>query len=326
MSRNSESKAIVGLHHVTAIASDPQRNLDFYTEILGLRLVKRTINFDDPGTYHFYFGDDEGSPGTILTFFPWPHAQRGSRGSGETSATAFSVPAGALRYWKARLIEHGVKVEVDEERFGDHLLGFSDPDGMHIEIVGHPDCGSANLNLSGSVRSEYSIRGFFGVTLSVPDFQVTGAVLETMGFHRSNELANRFRFSAEGVAHGRHIDILHEPRLSHAHLGTGTVHHIAFRASDDEAQLVWRERIRGISLDVTPVLDRTYFHSIYFREPGGVLFEIATDPPGFAIDEAVQSLGESLQLPLWLESRRSEIVAVLPPISLHARRSKDATR
>ena len=318
MSKDGSPTAIVGLHHVTAIASDPQRNLDFYTQVLGLRLVKRTINFDDPGTYHFYFGDDVGSPGTILTFFPWPHAQRGSRGLGETSAIAFSVPADALRYWSRRLIDYGVMIEAEEERFGDRLLGFSDPDGMRLEIVGHPDCGSVNSNVDGAVPQEYSIRGFFGVTLCESNFRVSGAVLEEMGFERSNELENRFRFSAQGAAHGRHIDILHEPKLGYAQSGAGTVHHIAFRASDDDAQLAWRERIRALSLEVTPILDRTYFHSIYFREPGGVLFEIATDPPGFAVDEPMHSLGERLQLPEWLEEQRPKIEAVLASISLHA--------
>jgi glyoxalase family protein len=320
MSTDKKPTAIVGLHHVTAIASDPQRNLDFYTQVLGLRLVKRTINFDDPGTYHFYFGDFEGSPGTILTFFPWPDAQRGSRGVGETSATAFSVPVDALRYWKARLIDLDVKIELEEERFGDHVLGFSDPDGMRLEIIGHPDCGAAPRAGHGEVPAEHSIRGFFGVTLCESDFDVTGSVLETMGFKRSREAGNRFRFSSEGNAHGRHIDILHQPQLSPGEPGAGTVHHIAFRASDDDAQLLWREKILAIPLTVTPVLDRTYFHSIYFREPGGVLFEIATDPPGFAIDEPLPSLGERLQLPAWLGLERAKIVSVLPPLTLHAAR------
>jgi glyoxalase family protein len=320
------SRAIAGLHHVTAIASDPQRNLDFYTQVLGLRLVKRTINFDDPGTYHFYFGNFAGSPGTILTFFPWPAAQRGSKGSGETAAIALSVPVDALRFWKARLIEYQVKIEMEEERLGANVLGFDDPDGMRLELVGHSDCGNAPPNGEGGVPNEHSIRGFFGVTLCESDFEVTGSVLETMGFKRSSELGNRFRFSAAGDAHGRHIDILHQPGFREAEPGAGTVHHIAFRASDDSAQLTWRERIRARSFDVTPVLDRTYFHSIYFREPGGVLFEIATDPPGFAVDEPLEVLGQNLQLPSWLESRRSTIEALLPPISYHPRRSGDESQ
>jgi glyoxalase family protein len=326
MLKDKNPTPIVGLHHVTAIASDPQRNLDFYTQVLGLRLVKRTINFDDPGTCHFYFGDAVGSPGTILTFFPWPGAQRGSRGVGETYATAFSVPADALRFWKTRLIGHGVEIEVEEQRFGDRLLGFSDPAGMRLDIIGHSACGNANSDVRAGVPSEYSIRGFFGVTLCKSDFQVTGTVLEAMGFHRSHELGDRFRFSAQGNAHGRHIDILQMPSSAFTPLGAGTVHHIAFRATDDAAQLAWRDTIRALSLDVTPVLDRTYFHSTYFREPGGVLFEIATDPAGFDVDEPVQSLGESLKLPGWLESRRAEIEDILPAILLHSERLVDAAR
>jgi glyoxalase family protein len=214
MSQENLPPAIVGLHHVTAIASDPQRNLDFYTQILGLRLVKQTINFDDPGTYHFYFGDFEGSPGTILTFFPWPDAQRGLRGAGETLATAFSVPVDALRYWKPRLMNLGVKIELEEERFGAFVLGFDDPDGMRLELIGHSDCGIAPPSSEADVPREHSIRGFFGVTLCESDFEVTSSVLETMGFQRSIELGNRFRFSAGGDAHGRHIDILHQPKSS----------------------------------------------------------------------------------------------------------------
>jgi glyoxalase family protein len=197
---------------------------------------------------------------------------------------------------------------------------------MRLEIVGHKDCGDASSDVRGGVPSEYSIRGFFGVTLCESDFQVTATVFEAMGFHRSHELTNRFRFSAEGTAHGRHIDILQMPVAAFTPLGAGTVHHIAFRAADDAAQLAWRDTIRALSLDVTPVLDRTYFHSIYFREPGGVLFEIATDPPGFHVDEPVQSLGESLKLPGWLESRRPEIENILPAISLHSERLEDAAR
>ncbi len=326
MSKNRTPTAIVGLHHVTAIASDPQSNLDFYTKVLGLRLVKRTINFDDPGTYHFYFGDFAGSPGTILTFFPWPDADRGSRGSGETLATAFSVPVEAVKFWKARLLNLGIKIEQEEKRFGDHVLGFSDPDGMRLEIVGHSDCRAASQGDQVEIPNEHSIRGLFGVTLCEADFDKTASVLEKMGFERSSERGNRFRFSAVGNAHGRHIDILHEPTLSVGEPGAGTVHHIAFRASDDAAQLLWREKIRALHLEVTSVLDRTYFHSIYFREPGGVLFEIATDPPGFAIDEPLQSLGERLQLPTWLEPNRSILKSILPAVSVQSARSQDEPR
>jgi glyoxalase family protein len=310
-------KPIVGLHHVTAIASDPQRNLDFYTEVLGLRFVKRTINFDDPGTYHFYFGDDAGSPGTILTFFPWPHAARGSFGIGETAATAFSVPLDSLAFWEDRLLNAGIPAERTCKRFDEEVLSFADPDGMRLEIVAHAGAHAPKAPRTSSIPAEHSIRGFFGVTLCEGGYEKTASVLTRMGFHKSAEEGNRFRFSAPGDALGNHIDLLVEPDLRFGRLGAGSVHHIAFRAADDASQLAWRETLVAASLDVTPVLDRTYFHSIYFREPGGVLFEIATDPPGFALDEPIESLGESLKLPPWLEPQRRRVEAALPPIQLH---------
>jgi glyoxalase family protein len=312
---------IVGLHHVTAIASDPQRNLDFYTEVLGLRFVKRTINFDDPGTYHFYFGDDAGSPGTILTFFPWPRATRGSFGIGETAATSFSVPLPSIRFWETRLLSAGIPVERTGKRFDEEVVSFADPDGMRLELVGHAGARESRAPRNSNIPAEHSIRGFFGVTLCEGGFEKTAAVLGTMGFHKIAEIGNRYRFAADGNALGNHIDLLVEPDLRHGRLGAGSVHHIAFRAADDTSQLEWRDVLVAASLDVTPVLDRTYFHSIYFREPGGVLFELATDPPGFEFDESIESLGELLKLPPWLESQRARIAATLPRIELHKQRS-----
>jgi glyoxalase family protein len=314
-------KPIVGLHHVTAIASDPQRNLDFYTEVLGLRFVKRTINFDDPGTYHFYFGDDAGSPGTILTFFPWPGATRASFGIGETAATSFSVPLSSIRFWETRLLNAGIPAERTGKRFDEEVVSFADPDGMRLELVGHAGARESRAPRTSLIPEEHSIRGFFGVTLCEGGFEKTTAVLGTMGFHKIAEIVNRYRFAADGHALGNHIDLLVEPDLRHGRLGAGSVHHIAFRVADDASQLEWRDVLVAASLDVTPVLDRTYFHSIYFREPGGVLFELATDPPGFTFDESSESLGEALKLPPWLESQRSRIAAILPPIELHKQRS-----
>jgi glyoxalase family protein len=311
---------IAGLHHVTAIASDPQRNLDFYTEVLGLRFVKRTINFDDPGTYHFYFGDDGGSPGTILTFFPWPGAARGRFGVGETSATAFSVPHTSLGFWEARLLNAGISTQRGGQRFEEEVLSFDDPDGMRLEIVGHAGVREPRAPRTSNIPAEHSIRGFYGVTLCEGGFEKTAAVLNTMGFQKIAELRNRYRFAAEGDALGKHIDLLVEPDLSRGRLGAGSVHHIAFRAANDASQLEWRSKLAASSLDVTPVLDRTYFHSIYFREPGGVLFELATDPPGFTYDEPIETLGEAVKLPPWLEPQRARIEAVLPRIELHTQR------
>lgn len=314
---------IVGLHHVTAIASDPQRNLDFYCEVLGLRFVKRTVNFDDPSTYHFYFGDDIGSPGTILTFFAWPQASKGRVGAGETSAVAFSVPASSLAFWEQRILAAGSPIEHVGERFGSPVLSLGDPDGMRVELVGSDSPLPRNAPRTGNIPAEHAIRGFDGVTLCEAGFELTAQVLDRMGFVRSGQEGNRIRFASVATAPGRHIDILVQPQRVYGHMGAGTVHHIAFRAPSDDAQLEWREVLSKVPLNVTPVLDRTYFHSIYFRESGGVLFEIATDPPGFLLDEPVEHLGESLKLPPWLERRRAEIEQALLPIQLtHLRKER----
>ena len=307
---------ILGLHHVTAIASDPQRNLDFYTQVLGLRLVKRTINFDDPGTYHFYFGDDAGTPGTIMTFFPWPHASRGIAGAGEVTHTAFSIPAASLDYWHTRLTAKGILVERTGTRFSEQVLTLADPDGMKIELVAHTDAPAANPPRYADVPAAHAIRGFFGVTMLQRELPRTQAALELLGFHKTAEDGNRPRFrSPQGTALGNQIDVVVDAEAAYGRSGAGTVHHIAFRAKDDAAQLAWLDVI-GEQLSVTPVQDRTYFHSIYFREPGGVLFELATDPPGFLLDEPIETLGEALRIPHWLEASRSLIEATLAPITL----------
>jgi len=306
---------ILGLHHVTAIASDPQRNLDFYTTVLGLRFVKRTVNFDDPGTYHFYFGDDAGSPGTIMTSFPWPGASRGTSGAGEVTQTAFSVPMESLGYWEDHLRDSGLS-PARTQRFQEHLLSFADPDGMKIELVGHAEPQPAKAPRFASIPAEHAIRGFFGVTLLERQVAPTAAILNLLGFHQATEEGSRLRFLPAGMALGRHIDLVIDTNARRGHMGAGSVHHIAFRASDDAAQLEWRKEISK-HLDVTTVQDRTYFHSIYFREPGGVLFELATDPPGFALDEPIESLGEQLRIPEWLEPQRQQLERRLPAINMH---------
>ncbi len=309
---------IVGLHHVTAIASDPQRNLDFYTEVLGLRFVKRTVNFDDPGTYHFYFGDDAGTPGTILTFFPWPGARRGLAGAGEVTHTAFSVPLVSIPYWEQRLTEKGVLVEHTGVRFGgEDVLTLADPDGMKLEIVGHDDVAPATKAPRYSdVPEEHSIRGFFGVTMLHRDAARTAETLGWMGFTKVAEEGNRLRFAAaDGAALGNHMDVVVNPEAGYGRSGAGSVHHIAFRTANDATQLEWRAEIEK-HLPVTTVQDRDYFHSIYFREPGGVLFEMATDAPGFAIDESIESLGEALRIPAWLEPQRKSLEQRLAPLTL----------
>ena len=314
---------IVGLHHVTSIASDPQSNLDFYTELLGLRLVKRTVNFDDPGTYHFYFGDDAGTPGTLLTFFPWPNSSRGKCGVGETSATSFSIPAESVDFWERRLLDAGIPVEQAPERFGSRVLTFADTDGTKLELIGDATGSAPKPLRHADVPTEHAIHGFSGVTLCEAGFELTAQVLEKMGYKQTGSEGNRFRFLAEPHAPANYIDVLVQTQLAYGRMGAGSVHHIAFRAPDDAAQLAWREELRKLNLNITPVLDRAYFHSIYFREPGGVLFEIATDPPGFTFDEPTESLGEGLKLPPWLESRRKVIENLVEPITLHYQRTAE---
>jgi glyoxalase family protein len=294
---------IVGLHHVTAIASDPQRNLDFYTQVLGLRFVKRTVNFDDPETYHFYFGDDIGTPGTILTFFPWPGTPKGRRGAGETIATAFSIPVGSLSYWRERLGEKGVSTE-ENIHFGGTHLSFS------VSAPRYAD-----------VPAKHAIQGFFGTTLLEVDLQRTEGLLGVMGYRKLSEEGDRTRYAPEGGARGRFVDVVVDKNAQAGRMGAGTVHHIAFRASDDSAQVDWQQELRS-HVSVTPVQDRTYFHSIYFREPGGALFEIATDAPGFLIDESAESLGEALRIPEWFEPQRKWIEARVKPITLHKAKSE----
>ncbi len=306
---------VVGLHHVTAIASDPQRNLDFYTQVLGLRFVKRTINFDDPGTYHFYFGDDVGAPGTILTFFPWPNASKGRAGAGEVIATAFSVPPDSLNFWAERL--NAKRVPFTESYcFGSRVFSFGDPDGMIIELVEHEEQQATRAPRYSDIQAIYAIQGFYGVTLLERSLGQTEQVLNLMGLAKVAEEAGIIRFAPEGEAFGRFIDVKVDPNARLGHMGAGTVHHIAFRNADDAAQADWRKTLSR-SLSVTSVQDRDYFHSIYFREPGGVLFEMATDNPGFLIDEPIATLGEALRIPKWFESRRAEIEARLTPITLH---------
>jgi len=306
-------KPIAGIHHVTAMAGDPQANVDFYTGVLGLRLVKKTVNFDDPGTYHLYYGDEVGHPGTIMTFFPWPMARRGVQGAGQATVTAFSVPEGSLGFWTERLDRLGIPFDGPKTRFEEEVLTVLDPDGLRLELIARAGDGRPGWD-KGPVQPEHAVRGFDGVTLTEWNLDITEGVLAgTMGFQRVGEQGDRVRFAAGSSR----VDVLASPSAARGHISAGTVHHVAFRAADEADQLAWREAIAESDLYVTPVLDRQYFRSIYFREPGGVLFEIATDPPGFTRDEPVESLGTALKLPPWLEESRSRIEEVLPPIEVH---------
>ena len=308
---------IAGLHHVTAIASDPQRNLDFYVGLLGLRFVKRTVNFDDPGTYHFYFGDNRGTPGTILTFFPWPGARRGIRGTGQVEATAFAIPPDAIGFWLERFKKHHVTAE-RISRFDNEGIRFTDPDGLLLELIASNSLPSIEPWRDSAVPAERALRGFHSVSSALEGYEKTARLLtDAFGYRLVEESGNRFRFASPNEnSPGRIVDLLCMPDTGTGRVAAGSVHHIAFRATNEDEQLQWRERLVDLGYNVTPVIDRIYFHSIYFREPGGVLFEIATEPPGFMLDEKLEELGSHLRLPPWLESARAQIEKVLPRIHL----------
>jgi catechol 2,3-dioxygenase-like lactoylglutathione lyase family enzyme len=311
------SDAIPGIHHVTAICGDAQTNIDFYCSLLGLRLVKLTVNFDDPGAYHLYYGDELGRPGSVLTFFAWPGAQRGRNGTGQVGVTAFSVPANSLSYWQQRLGDAGINTEL-VSRFGEDVLAFQDTDGMQLELVASA-LDEREPWLASPVPHEYSIRGFHSVAMCEEGYERTARLLtDTMGFRLVTQENNRFRYECGDGAPGALLDVLCQPDASRGHVAVGNVHHVAWRVRDDDSQEWWRAEIARLGYNVSPVMDRTYFYSIYFREPGGVLFEIATDAPGFTFDEAPEEMGTHLKLPPWMEAHRARIEAALPPVKLPA--------
>jgi glyoxalase family protein len=314
---------VLGIHHVTAIASDPQRNLDFYAGLLGLRLVKRTVNFDDPQTYHLYYGDEVGTPGSIMTFFPWPGARRGRQGARQVAVTSFAVLPGALGFWIERLLRHGVSYEGPLKRGpsrsqSEQVISFRDPDGLMLELVADA-AAEARLAWDGApgISREKAIHGFHGITLWVGDGETTERVLiDTLGFRTVSEEGRTRRFEVGDGGPGSFVNVRSIGGFVEGIGGAGTVHHVAWRVPDNAAQLAARERVVEAGLHPTPVIDRNYFHSVYFREPGGVLYELATNPPGFAIDEPVERLGERLMLPPQYEAQRAEIEAILPRIHL----------
>ena len=317
---------VLGIHHITAVAGDPQANVDFYHNLLGQRLVKKTVNFDDPGTYHFYFGDKIGSPGTILTFFPWQHMARGRRGNGEVAATAYAIGSASVDYWRERLTGHGVTVGEVQTRFGAEVISFQDPDGMVIELIVRDGRATYHHWQQGPIPAEHALRGFFGATLWVGEAQGTADLLTgSLGFTFIGQESSRTRFRAATEVFGTSsddigltIDLLERPGMPSGRLGAGSVHHIAFRTVDDEEQGQYLQALRASGHQVSPVMDRQYFHSIYFRAPSGVLFEIATDAPGFLYDEPIDELGTHLKLPPWLEAQRAEIERIVPPLTLKA--------
>ncbi|EHR53023.1 lactoylglutathione lyase-like lyase [Saccharomonospora marina XMU15] len=306
-----------GLHHVTAIGGDPQRNVDFYLRTLGLRLVKTTVNFDDPGTYHLYYGDESGKPGTLLTFFPWRDAPSGRIGTGQATTTAFSVPQNSIGWWKQHLEASGVETGRVGNREGEDVLTFRDPDGLQLALVAHPQGDPRDPWDNRFVPAEHAIRGLHSVTLSVSREDATAGMLtEGLGLGFAAEDGNRFRFVAGDGGPGATVDVLVTPEAPSGLVAAGTVHHVAWRAPDEDTQAAWREELISRGVGVTSIMDRQYFRSIYFREPGGTLLEIATDQPGFSIDEPLLELGRALKLPPWLEPDRQQLEATLPKLRL----------
>ena len=311
-----------GIHHVTAIAGEARRNLGFYTGTLGLRLVKRTVNFDDPGTYHLYYGDAAGTPGTILTFFPWAQAAAGRAGAGELHETMFRIPTASIGYWTVRLIPHGVE---RTERFGETVLTFRDPDGMRLALVGVSGIEAEPAWDNGAIPAEHAIRGFHGVSLMLDDAARTSALIsDVLGFRAGASDGGTVRHQVTGATLdatldatlGGIVDLRSVGGFLPARPGRGSVHHLAFRAADDAAQAAMVEALaRNHGIQTTEQKDRDYFRSVYFREPGGVLFEIATDVPGFVVDEDAAALGSALKLPRFLQPHRAAIEAALPALA-----------
>lgn len=303
---------INGLHHVTTLAGDVQRNVDYYTTILGLRLVKRTVNFDAPDVYHLYYGDETGSPGTILTFFPYGTISRGRKGIGQLTYTAFSAPTASLSFWMDRLHQYAIPHAGPYKRFTETYLRFEDFDGMGIELV-FTDNDSRPGWDNGRIPVDFSIRGFHTVTLNEQNPDRTIKLLtETMQHQLVGEEEGRFRFQAGKGGPGNYVDVLRSPTDGRPLQGAGSVHHVAFSTDSDQTQLLIQQQLAELGYHVTPVQDRNYFHSIYFREPGGILFEVATNPPGFTVDEPLSELGTSLKLPPQYEIRRASLVEALP--------------
>ncbi len=311
---------ILGIHHVTAMASDPQVNLNFYTGLLGLRLVKKTINFDAPDVYHLYYGDESGLPGSIMTFFPFGASPyRGRQGNGQAATTSFSIPMNAVDFWIKRFEQHGVSYKDPQNRFNEVAIYFEDPDGLGLELVAN-DHDLRPAFTYGHVPSVYAIRGFWGTELWETSYERTESLLTLqLDYEFVAEAGVRRRYAPKNAtesAAGKYVDILWDAQQRYGVGGIGTVHHIAFDAPSDDAQLAVRDILLNKGYQPTPVMDRQYFHSIYFREPGGVLFEVATTPPGFSFDESLENLGSELKLPPWEEYRRNKIAAALQPISL----------
>ncbi|RUT69616.1 ring-cleaving dioxygenase [Flavobacterium cupreum] len=308
---------ILGLHHITAIAGDAKRNFNFYSNILGLRFIKKTVNFDDPGTYHFYFGDEVGSAGTILTFFPWGEGiQQGRKGSGMATEIGYSVPKGSLDFWQARFEKYNVIYNKPAEKFGEKYLTFLDPDGLKLELIESKTEDNRKAWETDEVKADVATRGFHNITLTLNSIKATAAILtDIFGYKLIDQDVNRYRYATDMVENAAIVDLVELAEEKRGHVANGSVHHVAFRVQNDEILMHFREKIEAYGLSITPQIDRQYFHSLYFREPGGVLFEIATENPGFTVDEALEELGQNLKLPAQYESDRAAIEAHLVKIN-----------
>jgi len=306
---------ILGLHHITAIAGDAQRNYDFYTKVLGLRMLKKTVNFDNPKTYHFYFGDGVGTPGSILTFFPWPGVKQGENGAGMATGIGYSVPEGSLEFWKERFEKFNVPHNGISKKFGEDFLAFRDPDGLNLELI-VPENNDVRLPWeTADVKAKVAIKGFHNVTLTLNDHKATSEILtDVFGYELVGTENNLFRFKTNAVENAAIVDILEDPKAERGQNAGGTNHHVAFRVKDEETLMAYREKVLQKGLQITEKINRDYFFSLYFREPGGVLFEIATDNPGFATDETLEELGSSLQLPNRYKRARAQIEKALPEL------------
>lgn len=308
---------ILGLHHITAIAGDAKRNFDFYSKVLGLRFIKKTVNFDDPGTYHFYFGDEVGSAGTILTFFPWGEGiQQGRKGSGMATEIGYSVPKGSLDFWQKRFEKYNVIYNKPAEKFGEKYLTFLDPDGLKLELIESKTEDNRKAWEIDEVKADVATKGFHNITLTLNSIKATAAILtDIFGYKLIDQEVNRYRYATDAVENAAIVDLVELPEEKRGLNANGTIHHVAFRVPNDEILMKFREKIEDYGLSITPQIDRQYFHSLYFREPGGVLFEIATDNPGFTVDESLEELGQNLKLPAQYEPQRAAIEAHLVKIN-----------
>lgn len=307
---------ILGLHHITAIAGNAKINYDFYTRVLGLRLIKKTVNFDDPKTYHLYYGNEEGSPGTILTFFPWEGVAAGRRGARQATEIGYSVPEGSLDFWQERLEKNNVIFNKQAEKFGERYLTFLDPDGLKFELTVSKKIDKRKAWITPEIGAEHAILGFHQVTITTNKIDKTADVLTNIfGYNLLEKQVNRSRFITTAVEQAAIVDLVEAPGEIAGHVAGGSVHHVAFRVKDENTLMYFRDRIVAMGLHITEKIDRNYFYSLYFREPGGVLFELATDNPGFSIDEPLNELGTHLKLPVQYENQRAEIENVLPKLT-----------